>query len=242
MKKITKISIIVIFIILTIVFLLLSFSKSTDEIVARYVTYENYRYSPILLDNNIYFPSSFDEEEIKDTKIIGMLGAKDKGWFVDSFGSTGLLLVDENDKEINKIKVRDDFPMSYIKGEYLSDVNILNDNINKYENFVLCNDSDNYEEDYEIRISIDKDYLLKLVEEFGQVNINKNDYNNVDDIFYIYVDSPKHEIHNKTFDDAIVYIATIFTKNNKLYYGNLNNEIKDELYDIFMEKYMAIFK
>lgn len=223
------------------IFVILGF-KESDRIIARYTTYEHYRYSPIVLDNNIYFPSSFSDKDIKEPKTIGLLGAKDKGWFVDCFASTGAVIVDDNDKEKNKIKVIDDFPMTYIKGQYLSDVKIIEENINKYERFVLCNDSNKGEEDFEVRVSIEKEYLLELVKKFGQVEINNVDYINADDIFYIYVDSPDQKIHERTFDKPIVYIGTIFMKNNKLYYGNFSNEIKDQLYDDFMDKYANLIQ
>lgn len=144
--------------------------KESDRIIARYTTYEHYRYSPIVLDNNIYFPSSFSDKDIKEPKTIGLLGAKDKGWFVDCFASTGAVIVDDNDKEKNKIKVIDDFPMTYIKGQ------------------------------------------------------------------------SNQKIHERTFDKPIVYIGTIFMKNNKLYYGNFSNEIKDQLYDDFMDKYANLIQ
>lgn len=241
-KAIKRIIIVGVSIITITGIIIISGFKESDRINSRYMTDEHYRYSPIVLDNNIYFPSSFDEEDIKETKEVGFLGAKNKGWFVDSFASTGPLFADVSDKDNNRITVKDDFPMTYIKGQYLSDIKIVEENINKYEKFVLCNDSKSVEENFEIRVSIEKKYLLELVNKFGEVEINNNDYINAEDIFYIYVDSPDHKIHERTFDKPIVYIGTIFLKNKKLYYGNMKNEIKDQLYDEFMAKYMNPIK
>ena len=145
-------------------------------------------------------------------------------------------------KKRSTFKVIDDFPMSYVKGDYLADIKIARENINKYDKFVLCNDSDTYKDDSEIRLPVEKEYLIKLIEEFGKVKISIDDYNTADDRFYIYVDSPDNKIHERTFDKPIVYIGTIFMKNNKYYYGNLDNEIKGQLYDIFIEKYCNIVK
>ncbi|MGL5087181.1 MAG: hypothetical protein ACRC68_15950, partial [Clostridium sp.] len=82
---------------------------------------------------------------------------------------------------------------------------------------------------------IKKEILYKLEEQFGEVKYNKKDFEDFEDVYYIYVDSPKSKIYERIFDDPIIYIGCIFIKDDRMYYGNRQNEIKDELKNNIIE-------
>lgn len=205
--------------------------NDNNDIIARYLTNEHYRYNPVVLNEKLYFPSNFMKDYYENTEGIGLLGHKDKGLFNDLFFSSGMMRVDKNDSELINFIVRDDFSMDYLKADYLNSINVVKDNLNKHSNFVLCNDSNGKE----TRTSVDKELLVELVSEFGEITYNIDDYINADEIYYIYVDSPNHTIHDRTFDNPIVYLGTIFIDDNKFFHGNLNNEIKNELLNTLNE-------
>ncbi|WP_461206637.1 hypothetical protein [Clostridium sp. DL1XJH146] len=196
-----------------------------EKIIARYVTDEHYRYSPVELKGEIYFPFSYEFSDYKNLNNIGHLSAKNAGFINDLIGDVGPVLVEKEDNDYLHFTVIDDFPMSYSSAEYLRDPNLIKDNMDKYNEFVLCNDKNNTE----TRIKIEKEFLNKLQKEFGVINYNIEDFNNCDDIYYIYVDSPKEKIHERTFDEPIIYMGCIFVKDSNLYYENLANEIKGDL-------------
>ena len=117
--------------------------------------------------------------------------------------------------------------MTYSKSSYLNE--LVETNLNKYDNFVICTDSNGKE----IRKEINKDILVNLYEEFGVIKSNIDDYKKCSDIYFIYVNDPSDKIHDMTFDNTITYMATIFVEKDKLYYGNLKNEIKGKSYEYF---------
>lgn len=224
-KKFLLILIVIVIVILVSSILVISGVKRRGNIVARYITGEHYRYSPVKLNGEIYFPVGNEAKEIKGLKSIGHLSGKDKGFFNDIFLDAGAILVEDNN--YRHFTVVDDFPMSYSNIEYLQDPNLIKSNMNKYNNFVLCNDKN----EVETRITIEKELLNKFQEKFGVTKYNIEDFNNCDDIYYIYVDCPKEKIHERTFDNPIIYLGCIFVKDGKLYYENLTNEIKGDLQD-----------
>lgn len=197
------------------------------NIVARYITDEHYRYSPVELSGEVYFPSSYDFKDDKELKSIGYLSVKYKSFFNDMLLYVGAVLVEDEDNNYLHFTVVDDNPMTYSNIEYLQDSNLIKSNMDKYNNFILCNDNN----ETETRITIEKELLDKLQVEFGLTKYNIEDFNNCDDIYYIYVDSPKEKIHERTFDYPIVYMGCIFVKDDKLYYENLTNEIKGDSLD-----------
>lgn len=223
MKKIILgISILVISIISIIVLISV---KEQKDIIARYVTDENYRYKPVELNGDVYFPSSIDLGNEKNLKSIGYLSVKDKNIVNDLLLIVGKVFINENDKDYTHFSVVDDFAMNYTKGSYLQDKNIINDNMNKYNDFVLCNDKN----DIEIRTTIEKDILYMLQNEFKTIEYKVDDFKNCDDRYYIYVNSPQEKLYDRTFDNPIIFMGCILNKDNNFYYGNLDNEIKGEL-------------
>lgn len=218
MKKKIVIGILLSIILVTIVVK----SVTRYEIIARYITNEHYRYSPVVLYEKLYFPSDFMKEHYENTQGIGFLGHKDAGLINDSLLITGLIEVDKNDSELISFIVRDDLSMDYLKADFLNNIDVIYDILNKYSNFVLCKDT----KGKETRIPIKKEFLIDLISEFGEVTYNLDDYHAAEEIFYIYVDSPSEKIHDRTFDDPIVYLGTIFVQDNTAYYGNLQNDIE----------------
>lgn len=199
--------------------------RQQGNIVARYITEEHYRYSPVNLNGDLYFPSSYDFKDYKELKIIGHLSVKNKSFIGDILLDVGAVLVEDEDNNYMNFTVLDDNPMTYSNIEYLQSSNLIENNMDKYKDFVLCNDKDKSE----TRTAIQKELLNKLQEEFGIVKYNIEDFSNCDDIYYIYVDLPKEKIHERTFDNPIIYIGCIFVDDGKFYYGNLKSEIKDQL-------------
>lgn len=53
--------------------------KNKKNIVGRYITNEHYRYSPVELMGEVYFPSSVSLGDKINLKSIGLLGRKDEG-------------------------------------------------------------------------------------------------------------------------------------------------------------------
>lgn len=206
---------------------LINTKKKQNSIVARYITDEHYRYSPVELYGEVYFPSSVNLGNTNELKSLGFLSTKDKGIINDSFFLVGSVLVEENDKEINNFSIVDDFSMNYTKGDYLNDENIINKYMDRYNEFVIVNDN----HDSETRSTIEKDILYSLQDKFKDVEYIADDFKNSDSRYYIYVNSPKEKIHNRSFDNPIIFIGCILIKDNKFYYGNLNNEINGELFD-----------
>ncbi|ADL52284.1 hypothetical protein [Clostridium cellulovorans] len=179
MKKVVLI--ILTILILAICILVIFYGKRQGIIVGRYVTNEHYRYSPVELNGDIYFPSNYDFKDNKELKSIGHLGVKDKRSINDILLDVGEILVEKEDRDHIHFTVIDDNPMSYSKVNYLQDLSFIKSNIDKYNSFVLCNDRDTAE----ARIIIEKDVIVKLQETFGTIKYNKEDFNNCDDIYYI---------------------------------------------------------
>ena len=177
------------------------------------------------MKDEVYFPSTVDLGNENGLKEIGYLSVKNKSIVNDLLLIVGKVLVDESDKNYTHFSVIDDFAMNYTKGEYLQDKNIINDTMNKYNDFVLCNDKN----DLETRITLEKDVLYMLQDEFKTIEYKADNFKNSDDRYYIYVNSPQKKLHGRTFDDPIIFMGCILVKDNKLYYGNFDNEIKGEL-------------
>ncbi|SDH40316.1 hypothetical protein SAMN05443529_1131 [Desulfosporosinus hippei DSM 8344] len=123
----------------------------------------------------------------------------------------------------------------YTKAEFLENPGLVKQALQDYSRFVLCND-DNVKG---IRILIDKELLVELENKFGNINYRTEDFKNYDKLYYIYVDSPSGYTDSddgkeilEVFDNPIVYMGCIFVVNNKLYYGNMNNNITGELADM----------
>lgn len=222
MKKI--IFSIVVLAIISSVFIIF-YVKQHNGIVARYVTDEHYRYSPVKLNGDIYFPSSYNFQEHKKLKSIGHLGVRNKSLINDILLDVGAVLVENEDNNYLHFKVQDDNPMIYSSAKYLQELDYIENNMDTYNNFVLCNDNNSTE----TRISIKKELLNKIQEEFKIVKYNLEDFENCNDVYYIYVDSPKEKIQGRTFDDPIIYMGCILVKDDNFYYGNLTNEIKGDL-------------
>lgn len=199
--------------------------KEQMNIVARYISDENYRYNPVELNGELYFPSNVNLGNEKNLKSIGFLGRKDEGIINDSFLLVGSVLVNENDKNYINFSIVDDLTMNYTKGNYIEENELISGNMNKYNNFVLCNDKN----DIETRIPMEKDLLYMLQNELTSVEYKVDDLKTSDDRYYIYVESEEDKLHDRTFDNPIVFMGCILIKDNKFYYGNLDNEIKGEL-------------
>ncbi|MHC1683858.1 MAG: hypothetical protein AB6733_13040 [Clostridiaceae bacterium] len=199
--------------------------KQHNGIVARYVTDEHYRYSPVELNGDIYFPSNYNFQEHKKLKSIGHLGVRNKSFINDILLDTGDVLVEDEDNNYLHFTVQDDNTMTYSSAKFLQESDYIKNNMDAYNKFVLCNDNDSNE----TRITIKKEMLNKIQEEFKIVKYNLEDFKNCDDIYYIYVDSPKEKIHGRTFDNPIIYMGCILVKGDNFYYGNLTNEIKGDL-------------
>ena len=199
--------------------------KQSKNIVARYVTNEHYRYSPVQLNGEIYFPSSYNFKDNDKLKSIGHLGVKDQSLIKDILLDVGNVLVENNDSNYFHLSVQDDNSMNYSSAKYLQQSNYIETNMMNHTSFVLCKDNKNSES----RIGIKKELLTALQEKFNRVNYSLGDFKNCKNIYYIYLDSPKEKIHERTFDDPIIFMGCIFVKDGNLYYGNLSNEINGDL-------------
>ncbi|WP_346962462.1 hypothetical protein [Clostridium sp.] len=120
---------------------------------------------------------------------------------------------------------------AYTKAEFLEENSLIEESFEQYSNFIICND-DNVNK---FRSSINKDLIIQLENKFEQVKYKLDHFNKYGRLFYLYVDTPKIKSGRDILVFPNAYKGCIFLMGNKLYYGNMNNNIDGELYDDLMQ-------
>ncbi len=226
--------------------------NSTNQIVARYLTDEHYKYSPIgiLESGDVYFTSSSVKLQFNEKlPNIGFLAGKDESFINDILLNVGTLHYDKNDKEFMELVVVDDNTMTYINSEYFDGQTITN-LLAQFDEFDIIDTykTENFESVF-VKNYVNKELLIQLNEEFGTVNYVADNYKKAENIFYIYTTSERYnttlEIETETNDENLFdvfssepmdssYIASILVFENNYYYGSFENKIEGELLDMVM--------
>jgi len=118
------------------------------------------------------------------------------------------VIVDKTDENYTHIKTGGvDDATRFTKAKYLERKEHVNEILEKYSKFVLCND--NYNKP--VRLSIDKEIIIELENKFGEIEYKVEDFDKYKEIFYIYVNSPSGHVEglkgeiDAIFDDPIVF-------------------------------------
>ncbi len=201
-----------------------------DNVVATRLTDDRLRHGPIEFNGEVYFPSSYNFPDDRNSEVLGEVATKNSQTF-SLLLFNDELIADKTDINYTHLKTQGDDCTRFTKAEYLEEPSIVKENLGKYSKFVLCNDDD----EKDIRIQIDIDTILELENKFGSIKYNPRDFDNYDKLYYIFVDSPSEYTDSlegeilEVFDDPIVYLGCIFVVNNQFYYGNMTNRIEGEL-------------
>ncbi|MDZ5034002.1 hypothetical protein [Clostridium perfringens] len=190
----------------------------SKKIVAKMLTSNSLEYAPMEFNGNIYFPSRFKFPEKLKSEPLGTVEPKNMSFFVYLI-MDHQIIADKTDSSNTHVKTLGDDSRFYSKAEFLENPNLSNNIFEKYSDFALCEG----DEGKETKTQIDKDTLIKLEEKYGEVKYDKDDFNKVDKIYYIY--------GNYLNTQDAEFIGCILSYENKLYYGNLNNSMEGPLYE-----------
>ncbi len=206
-----------------------SIKLAKNSFVARSLTSDAFEHGPIEFKGEVYFPSNYTFTEERNSDILGKLAPKNVSNLLLLMINHNII-ADKQDENFTHLKLQGDDVRTYTKAEFLENPSLTKENFEQYSNFIICND-DNVNK---FRSSISKDLLIQLEERFGQIKYKLDDFNKYDKLFYLHVDPPKIKSGRDILIGPNVYIGCIFLMGNKLYYGNMNNNIDGELYDDLM--------
>lgn len=190
-----------------------------------------YNYGPIEFNGEIYFPSNIDFPESRNTEVLAKVIPKDNSLIIELINQD-ILVGDREDANYTHLKTKGgDHSIKFSKTSFLENPTYVESVLKNHSKFELIND-------YDLKVTsipLEQDLIVQLEDAFGPIEYSINDFNEYDKIYYIYVDLPDSYIESDNLKIAIatdpIYIGCIFSVNNELYYGNLNNPITGELSD-----------
>lgn len=231
-KKNTKWFLLAFAILSVFVIIILINSIVDEENIAIRLTDDSLNHGPIEFKGEIYFPSSIDFPESRNTEVLAKIIPKDNSIIIELINQD-VLVGDRQDANYTHLKTKGgDDATKFTKASFLEDSDYVTSVFENHSKFVLCND----DQFYETRIPLDEDIILKLENTFVNIKYEIEDFSRYDKLYYIFVDSPTDYIKSldgketlAVIDDPIIYIGCIFSVDSELYYGNLNNHITGEL-------------
>lgn len=208
-------------------------SKSHYEKVAEDLTKDN-TYGPMVFEDNVYFPTQDKEylfDDANNSEVMGYFGFKNedtKSFLYRSFFSNEVY-VDISDESHTSCKMRGCDMGDYVKASELE----KNRNYADYNYFTIWEedwlDQSAYSVDETVGYhEISKEWIAKLENLYGEVNYREQDFKNYDTYYTLGAFKNKNEMNNE-FIVTPLCVGCILVKDDKYYYGNMENEITGDL-------------
>lgn len=208
-------------------------SESHSQKVAESLTEDNV-YGPMVFEDNVYFPTQEEKylfEDANNSEVIGYFGFKNEdtnSFIYKEFFSNGVY-VDITDESHTSCKMRGCDSGDYVKASELE----KNCNYEDYNYFTMWEEDWLDQSAYRIdgRVGyheVSKEWVTKLENLYGEVIYRVEDFKNYDMYYTLGAFKNKNEINNE-FIVTPLCVGCILVKDDRYYYGNLDNEITGEL-------------
>ncbi len=213
--------------------------KEVPETGAIRLTNDKYKHAPILFGKDIYFPSSYDFPDDRNTESLGEILPQNAGFLIKLINQD-YVIADKTDENQTHIKTGggDDITR-YTKAEFLENQKLVNKHLEEYERYNLFNDEDNQ------TISIKKEIVVELEDNYGEIDYNADDFIKCDAVYYILAESKNTKTANRDKDDKdfegsveepVIYIGCILKRVDNYYYGNQKNQIDEKLRTLIFDE------
>ncbi len=208
---------------------------------------EDHVFGPMLLGNQVYFPTH-QEIEMKEEEQLGFFTFKGEdatGLFYRLFISN-FAIVDKADPQRTYCKVEGADMYTYVKAQTMEQSYPIKEYVN-----IMTFDADWLDQhamaEANSRVGmhdVDPSLFRKLEERFGAVAYRSEDFDQID-AFYALVGVKKAYVQDKWQPEADYYLnysdvlGCILVKNGQYYYGNLENKIPEDWVEMIKKILMA---